>query len=546
MDYYGLLFLYYLKGLSGKSILRLFFNIEVGGTEQLFPENTSTPTTTPILADIQYPDELRTDQYFTYRETPTTVSNKARIKTIKGNTLVWNQVVNTSFTTTTLNGITFTNNGDGSITVNGTSTGFSAINVLADGLSFPITNGHKYLFTGGIDGGASNTYRMDIRADSGATPVYQLTSKSALYRATSSYDATVFIRIETGYTANNLVYRPQIFDLTQMGLDITDPTEFTSLFSLPYYAYNQGTLLSFMGNGIKTVGKNQYNNAIGLRNLYLNQNTGLLGNGGTTYVADLLTNKQYTLSGTRGNRSLIGFSKKQANELGNGDTIENISSVSLPYTFNSSDYHSVVYYSNTEYVATLGTDVQLEFGSVASDFEPYTSSTLSLPISTYFSNGMKSADTAYDELTPSKATTRVRQLILDGTQTPRLTGITLNQVFSFDDLLASAPCKTVNTNITSTYEIGPSYATVAYGSPKVAFSTVTTPLLIFPSGRFNDVSELLTYLQSNPVPINYELATPTETPITTEDANEALSLLMGKSVSSNNAKQMIDIITKGE
>ena len=89
-DYFSFIIL---KDCRGKSILRLFFNIEAGGTEQLLPENTSTPTTTPILADIQYPDGLRTDQYFTYRETPTTVSNKARIKTIKGNTLVWNQLV---------------------------------------------------------------------------------------------------------------------------------------------------------------------------------------------------------------------------------------------------------------------------------------------------------------------------------------------------------------------------------------------------------------------------------------------------------------------
>ena len=49
----------------------------------------------------------------------------------------------------------------------------------------------------------------------------------------------------------------------------------------------------------------------------------------------------------------------------------------------------------------------LNFGNEALTFEPYTSSTLSLPISTYFPTGMKSAGSVYDELTPKKAITRI-------------------------------------------------------------------------------------------------------------------------------------------
>ena len=49
----------------------------------------------------------------------------------------------------------------------------------------------------------------------------------------------------------------------------------------------------------------------------------------------------------------------------------------------------------------------LEIGNTETSYQPYTSSTLSLPISTYFPNGMKSVPSAYDELTPNKAITRV-------------------------------------------------------------------------------------------------------------------------------------------
>ena len=42
-----------------------------GGTEQLLPENDDEPETSPILCDIDYPDQEREDQYFIYRESPT-------------------------------------------------------------------------------------------------------------------------------------------------------------------------------------------------------------------------------------------------------------------------------------------------------------------------------------------------------------------------------------------------------------------------------------------------------------------------------------------
>ena len=215
------------------------------------------PTDTSRASQEELDELIKTsqtliDQSFTNRESPAPMDGLAKLESIKGYTLVWNQLINTSFNTATYNGVTFTNNEDGTVTVSGTSTGFSAANILADNESFPIKNGHKYLFTGGVDGGASNTYRMDIRADNGATPVYQLTSKSALYQATSSYPATVYIRIEPGYTANNLLFKPQIFDLTAMGLDITEINQFTALFPLDFYNHNEGALLSFNGTGLKS------------------------------------------------------------------------------------------------------------------------------------------------------------------------------------------------------------------------------------------------------------------------------------------------------
>ena len=473
--------------------------------DHVHPSDTSRASKEELDALIRTSQAL-IDQSFTYRESPAIQDGLARIDKIKGNTLVWNQLVGNIKATQTVNGVTYTNNSDGSISISGTASATSLFDVTSANIN--IVNGHKYLYKGAI-GGSANC-RMDLRASNGTVlGGTELTGTDIIFTATETVSAKVVIRVGNGTTVNNIKFIPQLFDLTKMfgaGNEPATVEEFALLFPLSYYDYNAGSLLSFNGSGIKTTGKNQYNNAIGLRNLYLNQNTGLLGNGGTTYVADLLTNKQYTLSGTRGNRSLIGFSKKQASELGNGDTIENISSVPLPYTFNSFDYHSVVYYSNNEYVATLGTDVQLEFGS-ATSYEPYTENTTNLPTLTYFPTGMKSAGSVYDELTPTKAITRIGFVDLGALEWTYQSANT--RFYATISDMPLAPVRTL------TFP-NPLYESLIGGS-----ISSTTNMAVYNGGNekriyihnlsYTNASDFKTAM--NGVYLYYELATPTETAV---------------------------------
>lgn len=133
---------------------------------------------------------------------------------------------------------------------------------------------------------------------------------------------------------------------------------------------------------------------------------------------------------------------------------------------------------------------QLEFGSSQTSYEPYTSSIFYLPISTYFPTGMKQAGDVYDELTPTKATTRMRGVDL-GTltfnQSPNFyyrqnsqdLGIKADAVVSF---IAE------DSNITSVY----------YYSNSGQFRVYVNDISIAPSGM-----------------LYYELETPTETSFTT-------------------------------
>ena len=81
----------------------------------------------------------------------------AKDYTVKGKTIVWNQLLDKSKypATITRNGVTFTNNGDGTITANGTG----GLNGVYYNLVPPAAKpGHKYMLYGCPTGGSSNTY----------------------------------------------------------------------------------------------------------------------------------------------------------------------------------------------------------------------------------------------------------------------------------------------------------------------------------------------------------------------------------------------------
>ena len=114
--------------------------------------------------------------------------------------------------TQTINGVTFTNNGDGTITANGTATGVVYYNIVpARSILLSLT--HKYLLVGCPAGGGWNNYILyannggnvldyDMGQGAIATPIKQ--------------SATVTIYIQSGATVTNLIFKPQLFDLTEM------------------------------------------------------------------------------------------------------------------------------------------------------------------------------------------------------------------------------------------------------------------------------------------------------------------------------------------
>lgn len=108
-----------------------------------------------------------------------------------------------SETTKTINGITYTDNGDGTITANGTALD-TANFILAD--EFTFTENESYILTGCPSGGGANTYRQYIIAyggDVGKGRRITPTSESGLIKQ-------ILIQVFGGTTVSNLTFKPML------------------------------------------------------------------------------------------------------------------------------------------------------------------------------------------------------------------------------------------------------------------------------------------------------------------------------------------------
>ena len=519
---------------------QMVFKSYKGGTEQILPENGSVPTTSPIIADIKYPQGLLTDQEFLYRESPTEEDGLAKIQTIYGNTLKWNQLNTNIGGSETYHDVSFTKNDDGSWTINGTPNAantFVNINYSpSESQRLKLIQGHKY-YVKGADYDSGVTIRFYYFSH--GTDMFTINNELIFE---SLYDDTSWFRwqVTNNFTVNNYKGYPQIFDLTMLGIDNLTLDEvkqwFADYYPLPYYQYDSGSLLPFRGEGLKTVGKNLINNVrtVGVSyningvSIVLQNNGSFILNGTCTgsnvlnLVSLAVSNRgvpfnkgSYILSGSLDRTSStnvemqyyipsIGSSRKSASP--------------ISFTLNERTEVAIRIFINGD--KTYNNDVvypMLRFADVEdSSFEPYTSSTLSLPISTYFPTGMKSAGSVYDELTPTKAVTRIGAVDLG---TLDYDYVSTSQQFRSTTALQDA-------KLPSSSSVIPNAKSALYNvMDYVTMINSDMSLTIIFSGSFaqgrvwiknsnyTDATSFKTAMSG--VYLYYELATPTETSFTT-------------------------------
>lgn len=158
--------------------------------------------------------------------------------------------------TQTVNGVTFTNNGDGTITVNGTSTSETYSSFRINYNEVPCVKGHIYCVLGCPSGGSYQTYNCNTTwgtdRGNGTIELFDRNFKSGNY----------YIRVFPGYTANNIVFKPQLFDLTEMygaGNEPKTAAEFKAKFPNELYPYSPRCWVTSYKTGLIAKTKNLFN-----------------------------------------------------------------------------------------------------------------------------------------------------------------------------------------------------------------------------------------------------------------------------------------------
>lgn len=277
--------------------------------------------------------------------------------------------------TQTTNGVTFTNNGDGTITVNGTATADTSFMQTS---TINNEGGHKLLFIGCPNGGSNNTYSISYGGG------YKEFGNGLIVTPTAT-NRFVYITIYNGTTVNNLTFRPQLFDLTEMygaGNEPTTVEQFRQDFPDEMYDYkpycfvkSYKTLLKVTDNKIITSYKKSL--ICTTKNLFDKNNviTGYIDEYGvlmkttdwesSDFIA-ITSNTSYTISGISYGGYVAYYAWYDMNK-------NFISSVSIKINSQTMISPSGAAYIRVCYKSSVGDGdtLQLEEGSTATEYHPY-------------------------------------------------------------------------------------------------------------------------------------------------------------------------------
>lgn len=313
--------------------------------------------------------------------------------------------------TKTINGVTFTNNGDGTITVNGTATadvkyGYAFLPNSQDGGGGGLDIISKFLYIGCPAGGSNSTYGI---YNGWHTDNYQDIGSGVFTDTTHDkfggfYRFSYNIGIRKGYTANNLVFKPMCIDLTEMygaGNEPATVAEFKAKFPNEMYDYSPRCWVTSYKTGLIAKTKNlfDYTKVNGLEHTptgnpysdYLKINgesfgvmAGMYDRGVNFIPHFILDAGTYTISliakgtspGDRGEFGIIKFNSDGTKPSFTKGWATSDSRQSYTFTLDENSEIAIKAQgygnaSNNKNLDSTFSNIQLEKGTVATDYVPY-------------------------------------------------------------------------------------------------------------------------------------------------------------------------------
>lgn len=286
--------------------------------------------------------------------------------------------------TSTSNGITFTVNDDGSVTVNGTATANATFELESDATMFALPVGN-YFLSGCPNDGSSKSYFMVAVNGVGITyDKFLRDFGNGISVPSKGEKWKVSIRIISGYTADNLVFKPQI----ELGSTATPYTPYVSdLSTVTVTRY--GKNLFDTNSAVKLNGGASFSVANNV--ITVSQNDIYKYSSANVQIPKSLIGKTITLS-AKSNTSGVNVAALRIQWVSNsggaaGDMILGVPDsagnivVTGKVPTQPDETHNnlcLMFYSNstgtleegTTYTATYS-EIQIELGSTATEYEPY-------------------------------------------------------------------------------------------------------------------------------------------------------------------------------
>ena len=216
---------------KGKYLLSANLDKQAAGTEFVWQgmkdevvvrqfNTINTPTVIDTTTEYEW------DNVFIYVRSGTTVENltfKPMLIDLDAENLIPYPYART---TQTINGVTLTDNGDGSITVNGTATANVWYPISTRTASTIYATEGKYYLSGCPSGGGSSTYTLNCDVYNGTSNVKSFyESGSGKTQDLNAYDFNILsvnFNVHNGATVNNLTFRPLLVNMDSQAMNHTD------------------------------------------------------------------------------------------------------------------------------------------------------------------------------------------------------------------------------------------------------------------------------------------------------------------------------------
>ena len=343
----------------------------------------------------------------------------ARIESIKGNSVVWNQKIDTTkYVSKTQNGVTFTKNADGSISVSTDANGATAdtnINIIVQG-AFK----DHYLFMDGCpNGGSTSSYYIhDLwsgRNDIGSGILWKSSENTA--------DIRIVVKLGT-IIATPIVFRPRFCDVTQ-AFQHNTPTTIAEFYAripmgVDMNAYNEGEVIHMDVQSIESQGVNAWDEEWEL---------GAISTANGADKNDITTQIRSKFIPIKGGAAYYAASagvtwgffydkdKKPISQNVTSTTAGIASEISGITFITPTNARYMRFYLLASYGTTYNHDIciNLSDASINGKYFPYIKRVEDLSIiRKYFPDGMKSAGSAHDEIRYNKTTQKWEKVVRIG------------------------------------------------------------------------------------------------------------------------------------